>query len=157
MRKVFFVPEGQDINDYKDQWNGQVKEVHNSVSVNNKDYILTDKEAHFFKIPEFQAVDTVEHCSSLDYIIYSLIDDYAEFEDDPAYIMEIWEKDYDNPNKDKVKKDTHILGYNKNKGIYETDYIRLDAGWYDLVFKKDNELFDTSEVSVYYKEVEEEE
>lgn len=157
MRKVFFVPEGQDINDYKDEWDGQVKEVHNSVSLNNKNYLLTEKEPHFFYIPEFQELHSIEHCSNLDYVIYRLVDDYAEFEDDPSYIMEVWEKDYDNPSKEKNKIDTHILGYNKNQGVYETDYIRLDSGWYELVFKKDDNIFDTSEVSVYYKDVEEEE
>ena len=157
MRRVFFVPEGQDINKYKDQWDGQVKEIHNSVSVNNKDYILTDKDAHFFKIPEYQEVHKVEHCSSLDYVIYRLVDDYAEFEDDPVYIMEVWEKDYDNPHKEEIKLETYTMSYNGNQEVFETDYIRLNSGWYELVFKKNNEIFNTTELSVYQKDVEEEE
>lgn len=157
MRRVFFVPEGQDINDYKDQWQGLVQEIHTSVSNNNKDYILTDKDAHIFKIPEFQHSVSPDNCSNLDYLLYRVVDDFAEFEDNPSFTLEIWEKDYDNPSKESVKIETHLLNYNKKLELYETQYIRLDAGWYELIYKKNDDIFDTAEISVYFKDVEEEE
>ena len=39
MRKIYYVPEGQDINDYKDIWENHTTEIHTSVSENTKEYI----------------------------------------------------------------------------------------------------------------------
>jgi len=155
MREVFFIPEGHDINDYKDQWQGKFQEIHTGLSTNNKKYVLTPDKAHPFRIPEFQVTHTPENCSDTDYLIYRLVDDYGEFEDDPSYTMEVWSRDYDNPKAEKKKVDTHILGYNKKFQLYESEHVRLNTGWYLLIFMKNNEMFDVKELAVFENQEEE--
>ena len=155
MRKVFFIPEGHDINDYKDQWEGKYQELHTGISKNNEKYVINPNEAHAFKIPEFQVTHTPEHCSDTDYLIYRLVDDFGEFEDSPSYTMEVWSRNYDNPKADKEKLETHILGYNKQYEVYESEHIRLNVGWYLLIFMKNDQMFDVKELAVYENQEEE--
>ena len=63
--------------------------------------------------------------------------------------------DYDNPKAEKKKVDTHILGYNKKFQLYESEHVRLNTGWYLLIFMKNNEMFDVKELAVFENQEEE--
>ena len=53
MRKIYYVPEGQDILDYQDIWLNHTQEVHNSLSENIKEYVKDKDVAQWVLIPEY--------------------------------------------------------------------------------------------------------
>jgi hypothetical protein len=156
MRKVYFVPKNHNIDDYKHEWFGKFQEIHHGLSDNNQKYVINENEAHAFKIPEFQEIYTPQTCSDTDYLIYRLVDDFGIFETDPAFVLEVWEKDYENPKADSNKVESHNLNFNKRLEIYETEHIRLNVGWYNFRFTKNGELFKEAELSVFHSDQEEE-
>lgn len=156
MRKVFYIPEGHNIDDYKDKWFGNYSEIHTNISPNNKDYILDKTKAHQFYIPEFQRVLCPKSQSHTDYVKYMVEDDFAEFEKDPVFKLEVWEKDYDDPTKEHTLKETYPLTYTHVKSIWSTNHLRFDAGWYVMKFFKNDTLFGEEELTVWFLETEEE-
>ena len=44
MRKIYYVPQGQDINEYRDIWENHTSEIHNSISKNIEEKIKQTKE-----------------------------------------------------------------------------------------------------------------
>ena len=149
MKKVYFVPKDKSLADCKDQWEGKFQEIHHGVSENNKHYIKFEDKEHSFEIPEYQHLLVPDTCANTDFTKFLLHDDFAEFEENPVFKLEIWSKDYDNPQKDHKLVSKHPLSYTHQKSRWGTDHIRLDPGWYVLKFFKDDKLCADSELSVF--------
>ena len=156
MRTVFYIPKGEKVEDYKDQWFGKTNEVHTGPSENIKNYIEDESVAHFIYIPEFRHIVSPINVSNKEYFQVGYVDDFVDKNNLPQFICEVWTKNLDNPSEEQVKTDTWIMQYDIGAKFFHTDHVKLDIGWYDFVIKSDNEEIDTHEISVYESYDEEE-
>ena len=90
MRKIYYVPEGQDILDYQDIWLNHTQEVHNSLSENIKEYVNDKDVAQWVLIPEYTYSEVPKLINNEEFYRYLFIDDFAVLEDNPQYVMEAW-------------------------------------------------------------------
>ena len=90
MRKIYYVPEGQDILDYQDIWLNHTQEVHNSLSENIKEYVKDKDVAQWVLIPEYTYSEVPKLINNEEFYEYLFIDDFAVLEDNPQYVMEAW-------------------------------------------------------------------
>lgn len=149
MRYIFYIPEGESVADYKDQWEQKTNEVHSGMSKSIEGLVEDPEKAQFVEIPEYQFARVQKNVASKDYISYNYVDDFVDQNDLPQYIMEVWKKNLDNPSEPEEKIDQHFMQYEKIYRWFYTDHINLNAGWYNLVFKKDDEEVEVKEITVY--------
>lgn len=151
MRKIYYVPKGQDINEYSDIWKNHTSEVHNSVSDNIKEYIKDEDVAQWVLIPEFQYTEVPEMISDQDYFQYYFYDDFAFYEEDPQYKMEVYKLNLDVKDFTPLLEETHNMQWEKVLCKFYTEHIVLPVGWYELKFVKEGEVIDSTKVTVYEK------
>ena len=149
MRTIFYIPEGEDVENYKEEWYEKTSEVHTGVSKNIEKYIDDPSVAQFVKIPEFQHMLAPINASNSEYFQVGYINDFADRDDLPQYIVEVWSKNLDNPSDPQDKVDNWIMQFDLGADFFHTDHVRLDVGWYDLVVMDGDEEVDTHEISVY--------
>jgi hypothetical protein len=149
MRTIYYVPEGEDINDYLDVWSDRTTEVHNKVSDNIKEYIKDVDVAQWILIPEYKYARIPEFVSNQDFFEYYFYDDYAYYEDLPQYFMEVWKIDLDDPDIEPVKIETYPMQWEKVLCKFYTNHIQLETGWYELRFVKEGEVQATEKITVY--------
>ena len=151
MRKIYYVPEGQDILDYQDIWLNHTQEVHNSLSENIKEYVKDKDVAQWVLIPEYTYPEVPKLINNEEFYEYLFIDDFAVLEDNPQYVMEAWKLNLDNPKEEPIMYESYNMQWEKVLYKYFTDHIQLPRGWYKLKFIKDGELVDSVDISVYEK------
>lgn len=151
MRKIYYVPEGQDINDYKDVWENHTTEIHTSVSENTKEYIKDKDVAQWVLIPEYKYAEVPEFISDQDYFQYYFYDDFSFYQEDPQYKLEVWQLDLDNKDFEPFNQETHAMQWEKVLCKFYTEHIILPVGWYELKFVKDGVVQDTEQITVYEK------
>ena len=149
MRIIYYVPEGESIDDYKSEWDQVVAEVHVGLSPNIEDYIKDPTKAQVVEIPEYRKAHIPVNAASKDFIQYVYIDEFFDKDETPQYKMEIWSKNLDKPSETHVKIDTHILQYDNFKKHFYSEHISLAPGWYDVVFFRDGEEVESKEIAVY--------
>ena len=149
MRTIYYVPEGQAINDYIDVWSGKTNEVHNKISENIKEYIKDIDVAQWVLIPEYKFPRLPEFVSNQDYFEYYYYDDFSYYEDFPQYFMEVWKVNLDDPDIEPEKIDTYPMQWEKVLCKFYTNHIKLDIGWYELRFIKNGKLQDKDKITVY--------
>ncbi|MEK9691914.1 MAG: hypothetical protein VW235_03190 [Rhodospirillaceae bacterium] len=149
MRRIYYVPEGLDIEDFRLEWEGHTNEVHSGLSPNIENYVKNVDEAGFVFIPEFQILHTPVNASDAEYWQVAYVNDFADRNNSPQYILEVWKKNLDNPSEQQILVDKHILQFDIGADFFHTDHIRLPIGWYDLVLKFEDEEIDTKEISIY--------
>ena len=96
------------------------------------------------------------NAASKDFVSYKYVDDFVDVNNTPQYIMEVWKKNLDNPSDPEVKVNQYFMQYEKVYRYFYTNHIKLETGWYNLVFKKDDKEVDTKEITIYDKHDEEE-
>ena len=156
MRYIYYIPEGEKVEDHKDQWWGKTPEIHTGVSPNIKEYINDPTKAQFIEIPEYKFPIVPNNAASKEFVSYLYVDDFVDVNNTPQYIMEVWKKNLDNPSDPEVKHDQYFMQYEKVYRHFFTDHIKLPAGWYNLVFKCDDKEVDSKEITIYDKHDEEE-
>ena len=149
MRTVFYIPEGDEVEDYKEEWENKTAEVHTGISPNIKDYVDDPSIAQWVHIPEFKHMLAPNNESSGVYFQVAYINDFADRDNLPQYHCEVWTKNLDNPSEEQVKADTWIMQYDIGPNFFHTDHVRLDVGWYDLIVTLDGEEVDSHEISIY--------
>ena len=150
MRRIFYIPEGHSMDDYKDQWEGQVAEVHSGLSPNIEKYIDDPEVAQFAHIPEFKHMYAPRSQSNSVYFQIAYVDDFADRDNLPQYMLEVWSKNLDRPSDEQIKVDTWIMQYDKGPSLFTTEHKKLDVGWYDLiVVSEEGEEVDSHEISIY--------
>lgn len=149
MRKIYYVPEGLDIEDFRLEWEGHTNEVHSGLSPNIENYVKNVDEAGFVFIPEFQILHAPVNASDAEYWQVAYVNDFADRNNSPQYILEVWKKNLDNPSEQQILIDKYILQFDIGADFFHTDHIRLPIGWYDLVLKFEDEEIDTKEISIY--------
>ena len=149
MRTVFYIPEGEKVEDYKEQWYEKTNEVHTGISKNIEEYIDDPSVAQFVNIPEFVHMIAPINSSNAEYFQVAYVNDFDDRNNLPQYIVEVWSKNLDRPSDEQVKTDSWIMQYDTSAGFFYTDHIRLDTGWYDLVVTKEGEEVDSHEISIY--------
>jgi hypothetical protein len=151
MRKIYYVPKGQDIEKYRDIWENHTSEIHNSISENIKEYIKDKDVAQWVLIPEFQYTEVPEMISDEDYFQYYFYDDFSYYEEDPQYKMEVYQLNLDVKDFIPFNQETHAMQWEKVLCKFYTDHIILPVGWYELRFVKGDEVIDKTEITVYKK------
>ena len=156
MRLIYYVPEGESIEDYKSEWDQVVAEIHTGLSPNIEDFVKDPTVAQLVEIPEFKMAFVPVNASSKDFVQYRYVDEFVDKDDLPQYSMEVWSKNLDNPSEEKTKIDTHLLQYDNYKRHFYSEHIALRPGWYDIIFLKNREEVDAKEIAIYEKNDEEE-
>tara|TARA_R100000231_G_C5296649_1_gene156250 strand:- start:474 stop:944 length:471 start_codon:yes stop_codon:yes gene_type:complete len=156
MRYIYYIPEGESVEDHKEQWHGKTPEVHTGLSPNIESYIKDPTKPQFVEIPEYTFPIVPINAASKDFVSYKYVDDFVDVNNTPQYIMEVWKKNLDNPSDPEVKVSQYFMQYEKVYRYFYTDHIKLETGWYNLVFKKDDKEIDTKEITIYDKHDEEE-
>ena len=149
MRTIFYIPEGEDVENYKEEWYEKTSEVHTGISKNIEQYIDDPSVAQFVNIPEFKHMLAPINASNSEYFQVGYVDDFADRDNLPQYIVEVWSKNLDNPSDPQDKVDNWIMQFDLGANFFHTDHVRLDVGWYDLVVMNENEEIDTHEISIY--------
>lgn len=149
MRKVFYIPEGEKVDNYKEQWFEKTNEVHTGLSKNIEQYIKDPSVAQFVNIPEFKHMLAPINSSNAEYFQVGYVNDFDDRDNLPQYIVEVWTKNLDNPSEQQVKIDSWIMQYDASAGFFHTDHVKLEIGWYDLIITKEGEEVDSHEISVY--------
>ena len=151
MRKIYYVPQGQDINEYRDIWESHTSEIHNSISENIEEYIKDKDVAQWVIIPEFQYAEVPEMVSDEDYFQNYLYDDFSFYEDNPQYKMYVYQLNLDVKDFTPFVQETHNMQWEKVLCKFYTDHIKLPVGWYELRFVKDDKEIETAQITVYKK------
>lgn len=149
MRRVYYIPEGLDIEDFKSEWEHNTNEVHHGIFPNIENYVENPDEAGWVYIPEFREMHAPANESDAAYFQIAYVDDFADRKNLPQYVLEVWTKNLDKPSESQNKHSTHILQYDIGAGFFHTEHIRLPIGWYDLVLKLEDEEIQTKEISIY--------
>ena len=149
MRKIYYVPEGQDILDYQDIWLNHTSEVHNSVSDSISEYIKDKDVAQWISIPEYTYPEVPKSINNQDFYQYYFIDDFTIYEDNPQYVMEVWKQNLDDPSEEEELYEKFNMQWEKVLFKFYTDHIQLPVGWYKLKFVKEGKLIDDFDISVF--------
>lgn len=149
MRKIYYVPEGEDIDSYKDIWENHTSEIHTSISENTKEYIKDKDVAQWVLIPEYKYPKLPEFISDKDYFQYFFYDDFSYYEDEPQYVMEVWQLNLDTNDQEPFMQEWHNMQWEKVLCKFYTDHIILPVGWYELRFIKDNVIQAKEKITVY--------
>lgn len=149
MRTVFYIPKGEKVEDYKEQWYEKTNEVHTGVSKNIEQYIKDPSVAQFVNIPEFKHMLAPISVSSSEYFQIAYVNDFDDRNNLPQYLCEVWSKNLDNPSEQQVKLTTWIMQFDLGADFFHTDHVRLDTGWYDLIITIEGKEVDSHEISVY--------
>jgi len=164
MRKIFYIPEGEAVDDYKDDWYHETNEVHTGISESLKDLIKDPSKPQFVFIPEFKHMMAPINESDKSYFQVAYVNDYdyVSFNNGemvPMYLLEVWTKNLDNPSEEQEKINTFVMQFDVGAKFFHTDHIRLDTGWYDLIVVNDDtkEEVDSHEITIYEGTTEEEE
>ena len=89
MRTVFYIPEGDEVEDYKEEWENKTAEVHTGISPNIKDYVDDPSIAQWVHIPEFKHMLAPNNESSGVYFQVAYINDFADRDNLPQYHCEV--------------------------------------------------------------------
>jgi hypothetical protein len=157
VRKIFYVPAGESIDDYKPQWDGVYAEIQHGLSENTKEYIVDESVAQEILIPEYKDLDCPVNFSDREYVQIYYWDDFESIKDEkPQIILEIWSNDLNNPSAEQNLIDKHIMNWSTKGNFWESPHIKLDIGWYEMSVKVDGIESLTRETSVYEYYLEEE-
>ena len=103
MRKLFYVPKEENIDDYKSQWENIYAEIQHGVSENTKDYIQNVNQAGVIHIPEYRMLEVPISFSDKEFIQFGYWDDFEVInQDKPEVTCEVYTNDLDNPGSEAV-------------------------------------------------------
>jgi len=156
VRLIYYIPEGESIDDYKQEWEQVVAEVHTGLSPNIEDFVKDPSVAQLVEIPEYRKAHVPVNAPSTEFVQYIYVDEFIDKDNMPQYSMEIWSKNLDNPSDQQNKLDTHLLQYDNHRKYFYSEHIALKPGWYDIIFYKDKKEMDKKEIAIYEKANEEE-
>jgi hypothetical protein len=157
VRKIFYVPKEENIDEYKSQWENVYAEIQHGISENTKDLIKDVDKAGEVSIPEYRFLEVPINFSDKDYVQFNYWDDFEVIKKDkPEIISEIYTNDLDNPSSQSVLLKTLPMHYVEIGNHWQSDFLKLDIGWYEVVIKVDGIEVETKETSVYEYYFEEE-
>ena len=157
MRKVFYVPKNDNIDDYKSQWENIYTEIQHGVSENTKDFIDNIEVAGVINIPEYRMLDVPINFSDREFLQFKYWDDFEVIKKEkPEVICEIYTNNLDNPSSESVLINTMPMHYLEQGLHWSTDFTSLEIGWYEIVVKVDGLETESRETSVYEYYLEEE-
>lgn len=157
MRKLFYVPKEENIDDYKSQWENIYAEIQHGVSENTKDYIQNVNQAGVIHIPEYRMLEVPISFSDKEFIQFGYWDDFEVInQDKPEVTCEVYTNDLDNPGSEAVLINTMPMHYLEQGLHWATDFMSLEIGWYEIVVKVNGVETESRETSVYEYYLEEE-
>ena len=157
MRKIYYIPDGSNVEDYRQEWEFQTNEVHTGISESIKEHVKNPEEAGWVYIPEFRVLQAPVNASDAEYWQVAYINDFINKDDIPQYVLEVWTKNLDKPTENQSLHDKYVLQYDIGAGFFHTDHIRLPIGWYDLILKFEDEEVEAKEITIYEAFINEEE
>lgn len=157
MRKIFYVPKQENIDDYKSQWENVYAEIQHGVSENTKDFIKDVDIAGEICIPEYRLLEIPINFSDKDYIQFGYWDDFEVIKKEKAEVIcHVYTNDLENPGSQSILLKTLPMHYIEIGNHWATDYIRLDIGWYEIAVSVNGVEVESKETSVYEYYLEEE-
>lgn len=157
MRKIYYIPDGCNVEDYRQEWEFQTNEVHTGISESIEKYVKNPDEAGWVYIPEFRELHAPINASDAEYWQVAYVNDFIDKEDLPQYVLEVWTKNLDRPTENQSLFDKFVLQYDLGAGFFHTDHLRLPIGWYDLILKFEDEEIESKEITIYEAIINEEE
>jgi hypothetical protein len=149
MKQIYYVPSNENIDDYKSSWFRVASEVHNSLSENIEPYLLEESDkAQFVTIPEFTICKGPQRAAAGQKIYFCIQDDFYYYETENVYSIEVWSYDLEDKQEPKLL-ETYDCNYVDYYQEHRTDQIQFEIGWYKIIYKKNNEPLEDSNLTVF--------